>query len=133
MQANLDPKHRDCMAYVRIVSGRFDKGMKVTHARSKRQLTLATAAMLFGSGRDQSVESAFPGDVIGLNNPAGGLFAIGDAVHTGNAPLNFKPIPCFTPEARAARPESQACGTRRYCLVLARNRRSSDTSASAPR
>ena len=108
MQANLDPKHRDCMAYVRIVSGRFDKGMKVTHARSKRQLTLATAAMLFGSGRDQSVESAFPGDVIGLNNPAGGLFAIGDAVHTGNAPLNFKPIPCFTPEARTARPERES-------------------------
>ncbi|KAH8065961.1 hypothetical protein JL722_353 [Aureococcus anophagefferens] len=72
MQANLDPKHRDCMAYVRIVSGKFTKGMKVTHARTGRPLTLATAAMLFGSGKD-TIQDAFPGDIIGLNNPAGPL------------------------------------------------------------
>jgi peptide chain release factor 3 len=44
------------------------------------------------------VEEAHPGDVIGLNNPAGGLFAIGDALHTGTATLNFEPIPSFSPE-----------------------------------
>ena len=92
MQANLDPKHRDCMAYVRIVSGKFTKGMKVTHARTGRTLTLATAAMLFGAGKD-SVEDAFPGDIIGLNNPAGGLFQIGDALHSGATTIAFEPIP----------------------------------------
>lgn len=96
MQANLDPKHRDCMAYVRVVSGRFEKGMKVSHQRTGRSLTLATATMLFGSDRD-AVQQAFPGDVIGLNNPAGGLFQIGDALHTGAA-LSFEPIPSFSPE-----------------------------------
>ncbi|KAH8079151.1 hypothetical protein JL720_9411 [Aureococcus anophagefferens] len=56
MQANLDPKHRDCMAYVRIVSGKFTKGMKVTHARTGRPLTLATAAMLFGGAASVAFE-----------------------------------------------------------------------------
>ena len=97
MQANLDPKHRDCMAYVRIVSGKFTKGMKVTHARTGRPLTLATAAMLFGSGKD-TIQDAFPGDIIGLNNPAGGLFQIGDALHSGAAAVAFEPIPSFSPE-----------------------------------
>ena len=96
MQANLDPKHRDCMAYVRVVSGTFRKGMKVVHGRTGRSLTLATATMLFGSDRD-GVEEAFPGDVIGLNNPAGGLFQIGDALHTGSS-VAFEPIPSFSPE-----------------------------------
>ena len=97
MQATLDPKHRDCMAYVRIVSGKFTKGMKVTHARTGRPLTLATAAMLFGSGKD-TIQDAFPGDIIGLNNPAGGLFQIGDALHSGAAAVAFEPIPSFSPE-----------------------------------
>ena len=59
-------------------------------------MTLATATMLFGSDRD-GVEEAFPGDVIGLNNPAGGLFQIGDALHTGSS-VAFEPIPSFSPE-----------------------------------
>ena len=84
------------MAYVRIVSGTFEKGMKVTHARTGRSLTLSTATMLFGSDRD-GVQEAFPGDVIGLNNPAGGLFQIGDALHTGSK-IAFEPIPSFSPE-----------------------------------
>ena len=70
--------------------------MKVIHGRTGRSLTLATATMLFGSDRD-GVEEAFPGDVIGLNNPAGGLFQIGDALHTGSS-VAFEPIPSFSPE-----------------------------------
>ena len=75
-QANLDPKHRDRLAYIRIVSGTFQKGMKVGHSRSKpgKKFNLAQAQTLFGSDRE-SVEVAYPGDVIGINNP--GDFAIG--------------------------------------------------------
>jgi len=96
LQANLNPKHRDCMAFARIVSGKFEKGMKVKNSRLKnRQLTLSQAQILFASDRD-SVETAFPGDVIGLNNP--GLFAIGDTIFTGNQAVRFPGIPSFSPE-----------------------------------
>jgi peptide chain release factor 3 len=77
-QANLDPKHRDRLAYVRIISGVYEKGMKVGHSHSKpgkKYNLLAQAQALFGSDRT-TVESAFPGDVVGINNP--GNFAIGD-------------------------------------------------------
>ena len=56
--------------------------------------------MLFGSGRDQSVESAYPGDVIGLNNPAG-TFAIGDTLYTGPSRISYTKIPSFSPEVFA--------------------------------
>eukprot|EP00546_Thalassionema_frauenfeldii_P008568 CAMPEP_0178924146 /NCGR_PEP_ID=MMETSP0786-20121207/17155_1 /TAXON_ID=186022 /ORGANISM="Thalassionema frauenfeldii, Strain CCMP 1798" /LENGTH=528 /DNA_ID=CAMNT_0020598805 /DNA_START=300 /DNA_END=1886 /DNA_ORIENTATION=- len=96
-QANLDPKHRDRLAYVRIVSGVYEKGMKVSHNRSKsgKKYNLAQAQALFGSDRS-SVELAYPGDVIGINNP--GNFAIGDTLHTGNVNLAFPGIPSFSPE-----------------------------------
>jgi len=96
-QANLDPKHRDRLAYVRIVSGVFEKGMKVGHSRSKqgKKYNLAQAQALFGNSRD-SVEFAYPGDVIGINNP--GNFAIGDTLFTGNQKVAFPGIPSFSPE-----------------------------------
>lgn len=96
-QANLDPKHRDRLAYVRIVSGSYSKGMKVSHSRSKpaKKFQLAQAQALFGSTRD-SVEVAYPGDVIGINNP--GNFAIGDTLYTGNARISYPGIPSFSPE-----------------------------------
>jgi len=69
-QANLDPKHRDRLAYVRVVSGTYRKGMKVSHSRSKsgKKYNLAQAQALFGSDRT-TVDVAYPGDVIGINNP----------------------------------------------------------------
>ena len=96
-QANLDPKHRDRLAYIRIVSGSFQKGMKVGHSRSKpgKKYNLAQAQTLFGSDRE-SVEVAYPGDVIGINNP--GNFAIGDTLYTGNEKIAFPGIPSFSPE-----------------------------------
>lgn len=96
-QANLDPKHRDRLAYVRVVSGTFVKGMKVGHSRSKngKKYTLAQAQALFGNDRE-SVEVAYPGDVIGINNP--GNFAIGDTLFTGNTRVAFPGIPSFSPE-----------------------------------
>mmetsp|Transcript_5583 Transcript_5583/g.10555 ORF Transcript_5583/g.10555 Transcript_5583/m.10555 type:complete len:588 (+) Transcript_5583:136-1899(+) len=99
LQANLDPKHRDRLAYVRIVSGRYEKGMKVSHSRSKRQLTLSQAQNLFATEREAVLE-AFPGDVIGINNPSG-LLSIGDALFTGNDRISFKGIPSFSPEVFA--------------------------------
>jgi peptide chain release factor 3 len=96
-QANLDPKHRDRLAYVRIVSGVYRKGMKVGHSRSKsnKRYNLATAQALFGSDRT-SIDIAYPGDVIGINNP--GNFAIGDTLYTGNTRIVFPGIPSFSPE-----------------------------------
>ena len=96
LQANLDPRHRDRLAYIRVVSGRYEKGMKVSHSRSKRQLTLSQAQALFATEREAIVE-AFPGDVIGINNPAG-LLSIGDALYTGGSRVKFKGIPSFSPE-----------------------------------
>jgi peptide chain release factor 3 len=96
-QANLDPKHRDRLAYVRVVSGMYQKGMKVGHSRSKsgKKYTLAQAQALFGSDRT-SVDVAYPGDVIGINNP--GNFAIGDTLYSGNQKVAFPGIPSFSPE-----------------------------------
>ena len=96
-QANLDPKHRDRLAYVRVVSGVYEKGMKVGHSRSKagKKYNLAQAQALFGSDRS-SVEIAYPGDVIGINNP--GSFAIGDTLFTGANKVAFPGIPSFSPE-----------------------------------
>lgn len=96
-QANLDPKHRDRLAYVRVVSGVYEKGMKVGHSRSKagKKYNLAQAQALFGSDRS-TVEVAYPGDVIGINNP--GNFAIGDTLYTGSAKVAFPGIPSFSPE-----------------------------------
>jgi peptide chain release factor 3 len=96
-QANLDPKHRDRLAYVRIVSGVYRKGMKVGHSRSKnnKKYNLATAQALFGNDRT-SIDIAYPGDVIGINNP--GNFAIGDTLYTGNTRIAFPGIPSFSPE-----------------------------------
>eukprot|EP00978_Attheya_sp_CCMP212_P005913 scaffold13199_cov62-Attheya_sp.AAC.5 len=96
-QANLDPKHRDRLAYVRIVSGTYEKGMKVGHSRSKggKKYNLAQAQALFGNDRS-AVEVAYPGDVIGINNP--GNFAIGDTLFTGTSKIAYPGIPSFSPE-----------------------------------
>lgn len=96
-QANLDPKHRDRLAYVRVVSGTYKKGMKVGHSRSKsgKKYNLAQAQALFGNDRE-AVEVAYPGDVIGINNP--GNFAIGDTLFTGSQKVAFPGIPSFSPE-----------------------------------
>lgn len=96
-QANLDPKHRDRLAYVRVVSGMYTKGMKVGHSRSKagKKYNLAQAQALFGNDRN-IVETAFPGDVIGINNP--GNFAIGDTLFSGPMKVAFPGIPSFSPE-----------------------------------
>lgn len=95
LQANLDPKHRDRMAFIRICSGTFRKGMKVNHSRMKKSISLSSAQSLFAQDRE-SINEAFPGDVIGIHNP--GCFAIGDTIFTGSKRVTYPGIPSFSPE-----------------------------------
>jgi len=95
LQANLDPRHRDRMAFIRVCSGTFRKGMKVGHSRMKKSINLSSAQSLFAQDRE-SIEEAFPGDVIGIHNP--GHFAIGDTIFTGNKRITYPGIPSFSPE-----------------------------------
>jgi len=94
LQANMDPRHRDRVAFVRVCSGHFEKDMTVQHARSGRAIRLSRPQKLFGQDREV-VEDAYPGDVIGLNNPS--MFAIGDTLYLGPR-VEYEGIPCFSPE-----------------------------------
>jgi peptide chain release factor 3 len=94
IQANLDPKHRDRIAFVRICSGKFRREMEVLHPRSGKKLKLRRAHRLFGQERE-TVDEAYAGDIIGLINP--GEFCLGDTICEG-APLSFEPLPQFSPE-----------------------------------
>jgi len=101
IQANMDPAHRDHIAFVRVCSGRFERGMTVTHAPSGRPFATKYAASVFGSGRD-AIDEAYPGDVIGLVNA--GALLIGDSLYAGEA-VTYPAIPAFAPELFAtARP-----------------------------
>ncbi len=102
IQANMDPKHRDRMAFARICSGKFRRGMKLKHVRSGKMLTIHSPQLFFAQDREMA-EEAFPGDILGLPN-YGGL-RIGDALTEGED-LVFKDIPAFAPELmQRARPE----------------------------
>ena len=94
LQANMDPKHRDRVAFVRVCTGKFEKDMTVKHARTGKTVRLSRPQKLFAQGRE-SLDIAYPGDVIGLNNP--GVFAIGDTIYNGKK-LEYEGIPCFSPE-----------------------------------
>ena len=94
LQANMDPKHRDRVAFVRICSGKFEKDMSVKHSRTGKTIRLSRPQKIFGQDREV-VDDAYPGDVIGLNNP--GMFSIGDTLYTG-LHLEYEGIPCFSPE-----------------------------------
>jgi peptide chain release factor 3 len=94
LQANMDPRHRDRIAFVRVCSGKFEKDMAVNHARSGKVVRLSRPQKLFAQDREV-IEEAYPGDIIGLNNP--GVFAIGDTIYMGKK-LEYEGIPCFSPE-----------------------------------
>jgi peptide chain release factor 3 len=95
VQANMDPAHRDRMAYVRVCSGRFERGMVLTHAATGRPFATKYAQSMFGQDRE-TVEEAFPGDVIGLVNAT--ALRPGDTLYAGDVPVEFPPIPSFAPE-----------------------------------
>jgi len=94
IQANMDPAHRDHVAFVRVCSGRFDRGMTLVHQPSGRPFSTKYAASVFGSGRD-TIDTAYPGDVIGLVNATD--LRIGDTLYEGDAVI-YPKIPTFAPE-----------------------------------
>jgi peptide chain release factor 3 len=94
IQANLDPKHRDRIAFMRVCAGRFRREMEVVHPRSGAKIRLKRAQQVFGRERE-TVEEAFPGDIVGLTNP--GVFRLGDTLCEG-APVNFEALPHFAAE-----------------------------------
>jgi peptide chain release factor 3 len=94
IQANMDPSHRDRIAFVRTCSGQFSRGMMVTHEPSGRPFATKYASTVFGADRE-TIEEAFPGDVIGLVNASG--LGIGDTLFEAD-PVRFPRIPSFAPE-----------------------------------
>jgi peptide chain release factor 3 len=94
VQANMDPAHRDRLAVVRVCSGRFQRGMVVTHGPTGKPFATKYAATLFGQERD-TVEEAWPGDVVGLVNATD--VRVGDSLYETD-PVTFPRIPAFAPE-----------------------------------
>ncbi|SDS26588.1 peptide chain release factor 3 [Corynebacterium timonense] len=94
VQAGMDKNHRDTLAFMRVVSGEFDRGMQVTHAQSGRGFSTKYALTVFGRTRD-TVETAYPGDIIGLVNA--GALAPGDTIYAGRK-VQYPPMPQFAPE-----------------------------------
>jgi len=94
IQANMDPNHRDRMAFVRVCSGRFTKGMKVIHQRTGEETRLQNATTFMAQDR-AGVDQAFPGDIIGVMNH--GTIKIGDTFTDGEE-LHFTGVPSFAPE-----------------------------------
>lgn len=94
IQANMDPKHRDRIAFCRIVSGKYEKGMKMRHARIGKEVRISDA-LTFLAGDRSLLEEAYAGDIIGLHNH--GSMRIGDTFTTGED-YRFTGIPNFAPE-----------------------------------
>ncbi len=90
----MDRKHRDRMAFLRVCSGKFHRGMKVKHARLNREIRLSHSSQFLAKDRE-TVEDAFAGDIVGVSDP--GLFRIGDTL-TGGKKIKFEKIPQFSPE-----------------------------------
>ncbi|MFH5181558.1 peptide chain release factor 3 [Paenibacillus sp. TAB 01] len=94
IQANMNPAHRDRIAFLRICSGRFERGMAVKHVRVGKDIKLAQPQQFLAQDRD-IVEEAYPGDIIGLFDP--GIFRLGDSLSQGGS-IEFDELPTFSPE-----------------------------------
>lgn len=94
IQANMDPQHRDRIAFLRICSGKYSKGMKMRHLRIGRDVQISNA-LTFMAGEREHVDEAYPGDIIGLHNH--GTIQIGDTFTQGEN-LKFTGVPYFAPE-----------------------------------
>ncbi|HEY0455446.1 MAG TPA: peptide chain release factor 3 [Verrucomicrobiae bacterium] len=97
IQANMDPKHRDRIAFLRVCSGKFERDMSVIHSRTAKKIRLSSSHKLFANERE-TVDEAFPGDIIGLVGHA--EFGIGDTLTT-DPKIVYNEIPRFTPETFA--------------------------------
>ncbi|MEX2144688.1 MAG: peptide chain release factor 3 [Anaerolineales bacterium] len=94
IQANMDPKHRDSVAFLRVCSGSFERGMSVTHAASKREVRFPRTYKTFARERE-TVDSALPGDILAF--PSTGQFSIGDTFYAGKK-VEYERIPRFEAE-----------------------------------
>ncbi|MDB6123400.1 MAG: peptide chain release factor 3 [Pedosphaera sp.] len=95
IQANMDPRHRDRIAFLRVCSGKFERDMTVIHSRTGKKVRLSSSHKLFANERE-TVDEAFPGDIIGLVGHSD--FGIGDTLTT-DAKIVYREIPRFTPES----------------------------------
>lgn len=95
IQANMNPTHRDRLAFIRVCSGRFTKGMSVYHVRAGKEVRLAQPQQFMAQDR-AIVEEAYPGDIIGVFDP--GIFRIGDTLCEGNRRFRYEGIPVFPAE-----------------------------------
>lgn len=95
IQANMNPSHRDRIAFLRICSGKFEKGMQVNHVQKGKKVRLAQPQQFMAQDR-VVVNDAYPGDIIGIHDP--GIFNIGDTLCQDNSKIMYDPIPKFAPE-----------------------------------
>ena len=95
IQANMDPRHRDRIAFLRIVSGKFERGMDTTLARTSKKHNITRATMFMADDKE-TVNEAYAGDIIGLYDT--GNFQIGDTLYGQNGKVTFEALPQFTPE-----------------------------------
>jgi len=95
IQANMNPAHRDRLAFIRICSGKFERGMTVHHIRSGKLLKLTQPQQFLAQDRT-IIEEAYPGDIVGLFDP--GVFGIGDTLCTQGENFKFEDFPVFPPE-----------------------------------
>lgn len=95
IQANMDPRHRDRVAFLRICSGEFDAEMEVNHVQSGRRVKLSQPTQLMADER-KIVDKAYAGDIIGIFDP--GIFSIGDTLELSGKKFRFEGIPTFAPE-----------------------------------
>lgn len=94
IQANMDKRHRDSMAFLRICSGKFDRDLAVKHHRLGREVRLSRPHSMV-AGERTTLDAGYAGDIIGVINP--GMFAVGDSISLSGG-FNFKPLPQFQPE-----------------------------------
>ncbi|MEG0395320.1 MAG: peptide chain release factor 3 [Oscillospiraceae bacterium] len=95
IQANMNKAHRDRIAFMRVCSGKFERGMEAYHVQGGKKVKLAQPTQLMASERE-IIEEAYAGDIIGLFDP--GVFSIGDTLCTSKVPFEFAGIPTFAPE-----------------------------------
>lgn len=114
IQANMNPAHRDRIAFLRICSGKFNRGMSVRHVRAGKEIKLAQPQQFLAQDRD-IVETAYPGDIIGLFDP--GIFRIGDSLAEGRD-ITFDELPTFSPEIFAKVSVKNALKQKQYIKGL---------------
>ncbi len=95
VQTGMDPAHRDRVAFVRVCSGRFERGVPATHAQTGRPFATKYTQQMFGRDRS-TVDTAYPGDVIGLVNAT--ALQVGDTLYEGKPRVEYPPFPAFAPE-----------------------------------